>query len=668
MEINPKGKILEIKRKLDAKEINILYETYIKDKNIFEIKYDFIYKKRSYYSYSKDYNAILLQLDHNNKDITLFWQKSIKFKDQQNYILNYKISQGNNELTDDLKLVPIFLIILFDQKFIAKNSFKSYIHLLLQSLPVGSYYQLISDYFPYDKTPKEYNIKNVKESFAIIKGLIWESGYGTDMTGALDYIYNSKNNYEKITLPKHIFFITDGNVYAQKETLNLIGKLSHVFSIHSFGDDIISSKPDFEPLEEPIIYGAPEVSEVINKPDPFGGSTIDNIDNPDYDPFDVPLSETINSNESPKQPEKRVILEHSEEFYAKEEDFIKKVGIIGKGNYHLYKYLYNLKKYMINDLNEILTEYIYHLDIKSTLDKNASYKINFAKDILKPYTTNQYGYITKESFKQFDFTFKYIQNNNPFLRKYKINPVELPPGDELSKIIIHNYILNEKNLSEDEKINLAIKYQVLIEGTSLYAETELDKKNFAPMQFIGVKKTIVPKIDDEQDLFLGSNSINNASKKDDLKHEENKNKKNVPIYLFGSKYEIKCRNKEVIQYDYPAIIEKNLDEDLYHFDFEKILGAQNVIEGCWDIKYKNLFMKEKIYDKEFNALKDKKIDDVTALTIMIILTLSKFYKQYLDESIMIVKKAKIYIKNKIGDSYENIVKKLDLEKLMETSY
>jgi hypothetical protein len=53
---------------------------------------------------------------------------------------------------------------------------------------------------------------------------------------------------------------------------------------------------------------------------------------------------------------------------------------------------------------------------------------------------------------------------------------------------------------------------------------------------------------------------------------------------------------------------------------------------------------------------------------MIILTLSKFYKQYLDESIMIVKKAKIYIKNKIGDSYENIVKKLDLEKLMETSY
>ena len=137
--------------------------------------------------------------------------------------------------------------------------------------------------------------------------------------------------------------------------------------------------------------------------------------------------------------------------------------------------------------------------------------------LLIKFTTNQFGYITKGSIKQFDFTFKYIQNNNPFLRKYKINPVELPPGDELSKIIIYNYILNKKNLSEDEKINLAIKYQVLFEGTSLYAETELDKKNFAPMQFIGVKKTIVPKIDDEQDLFLGSNSINNASKKDDLR-------------------------------------------------------------------------------------------------------------------------------------------------------
>ena len=658
-------------------------------KLIFEIKYDFIYKKRSYYSYSKDYNAVLLQLDHFN-DITLFSQKSIQFKDQQNYILNYKISQGNNELSDDLKLVPIFLIILFDQKFIAKNSFKSYyIHLLLQSLPVGSYYQLISDYFPYDKTPKEYNIKNVKETFAIIKGLISLSGYGTDMTEALDYIYNSKNNYEKITLPKHIFFITDGDVYDQKETLNLIEKLSQEFSIHSFGDEIISSKPDFEPLEEPISYlnsfnEPPEVSEDINKPDPFDinlidpfeGSIIDNINKPDYDPFDVPISESIEPKEPPKQPEKSVILEHSEEFYVKEEDFIKKIGIIGKGNYHLYKYLYNLKKYMINDLNEILTEYIYHLDIKSTLDKNASYKINFAKDILKPYTTNQFGYITKGSFKQFDFTFKYIQNNNPFLRKYKINPVELPPGEELSKIIIYNYILNKKNLSEKEKINLAIKYQVLIEGTALYAETELDQKNFAPMQLIGVKKTIFPKIDDIHDPFLvnnsnlfdGNNSINNDSKKDDLKHEENKNKKNVPIYLFGSKYETKIRNNEVIQYDYPSIKEKNLDENLYYFDFEKILRAQNVIEGCWEAKYKNLFMNEKIYDKEFNALKDKKIDDVTALTIMIILTLSKFYKQYLDESIMIVKKAKIYIKNKIGDSYENIVKKLDLEKLMETSY
>ena len=59
---------------------------------------------------------------------------------------------------------------------------------------------------------------------------------------------------------------------------------------------------------------------------------------------------------------------------------------------------------------------------------------------------------------------------------YEIIPEKLEKGDDLSKLIIYNYIKNNKNLTEKEKIDLAIKYQIFIEGTSLFAEIELDEK------------------------------------------------------------------------------------------------------------------------------------------------------------------------------------------------
>ena len=48
------------------------------------------------------------------------------------------------------------------------------LELFIQSLPAGSYYQIIgfgSDYKVYDDAPKEYNIDNIKNSLEMIKKL-----------------------------------------------------------------------------------------------------------------------------------------------------------------------------------------------------------------------------------------------------------------------------------------------------------------------------------------------------------------------------------------------------------------------------------------------------------------------------------------------------------------
>ena len=73
---------------------------------------------------------------------------------------------------------------------------------------------------------------------------------------------------------------------------------------------------------------------------------------------------------------------------------------------------------------------------------------------------------------------------------YEIIPNEISKGEELSKIIINDYFLNNSNLEKEEKIKLALKYQILIDDTSLFAEIELSEKISKEMKskIIGNKK------------------------------------------------------------------------------------------------------------------------------------------------------------------------------------
>ena len=95
---------------------------------------------------------------------------------------------------------------------------------------------------------------------------------------------------------------------------------------------------------------------------------------------------------------------------------------------------------------------------------------------------------------------------------------------------------------------------------------------------------------------------------------------------------------------------------------DKLISEQNFVEGFWDLNEITELVKNK-YKKNFNSLKeikDKTIDDRVALTILIIYFITKKHPELLNELIMIMQKAKIFINKETKDSYESITKQIGL--------
>ena len=368
----------------------------------------------------------------------------------------------------------------------------------------------------------------------------------------------------------------------------------------------------------------------------------------------------------------------------------------------------------------------------------------------------------------------YTQNNENYIKNFVVETIELTPGEELSKLIFYKYLTKEKDLSNEEKIKLALKYQLFIEGTSLFAEVENSVKITENIQHKEVEKEILiknnkeksteDKIDqmikdfemqinnleiqtqemneeakeklkngdtprakriikkclilteqmkqkegtiamlEEQKMMLGNNltmkdvmsaikqgnySIKEASKgmsieepdsEEDLDclktaeeqvndffkecEKEEYNDKLLLDIISQLKEEIegepskhKEEKKEKEKKEKKEKEEKDLKLNLdKKDDITIIINSQNFIEGFWDINNKTKIIKKK-YENEFKLLKEKNIDDIVAITIIIVYFINKEHKELIEELVMILKKAKLYIQDKGGDSYENIIKK-----------
>ena len=399
------NEITKIKKNL-SNDVEIIEEKYINEK---KNEYILIYQYNEK-AIEKSVNNIKIEIKK-NENIAYIQQSSLN-DDEINYLIQYYYKKSKLE-----KIDPALFIFLVDQSYSMCGSririASKALEIFLQSLPVGSYYQIIgfgSNYKKYDEIPKEYNKENIEKSLKTVSDLSANLG-GTEIYTPLNEIYNSNEIYDTIKLPKNIFILTDGGVFNKEEVLEIVKKNSLNYTIFSIG---------------------------------IGNS------------FDKEL--------------------------------VKSLGIEGKGNYNFCQDLNVLNSIIVSEINIATTPFISNIEINSNLDnkyifKNiSSFPLYIRDDII---INLNYIVEKKDNNDKILLNIKYIdEEKNNKEKDYEIIPEKSGNEEDLSKIIIYNYLLNNKNLKKDEKIRLALKYQILTEDTSLFAKVELSNEIKEQMKLV----------------------------------------------------------------------------------------------------------------------------------------------------------------------------------------
>jgi hypothetical protein len=178
---------------------------------------------------------------------------------------------------------------------------------------------------------------------------------------------------------------------------------------------------------------------------------------------------------------------------------------LGKGNYNFCKNLNNLNSIIASEINKCCTSFITDLEINCNLDKNNLINNVIPKSIRENEIINLYYILKKEDNKdekvKLEIRYKDNEVNKIIEKKVEMNSEKIEKGEDLSKLIIYNYIITNNNLSNDKKIELALKYQLFTKETSLFAEVELTNKISEQMKLkiLGTKE---------------ANAINNINEKD----------------------------------------------------------------------------------------------------------------------------------------------------------
>ena len=427
--INTKNEIIKIEKNILMKDLIIIEEKY-NNKNNYEILYkidklpEFSWYNNEYIPSSKYYFELNI-----NEPIIYNQESSIN---ENNYIIQYRYKKEKKEKEEDICNPALFIFLLDQSGSMDGNRIEiasKALELFIQSLPAGSYYQIIgfgSDYKVYDDNPKEYNMTNIKNSLDMIKKLGADLG-GTNIAGPLKYIYDSDKIYEKINLPRSIILLTDGEAWDKEEGLNLIEQNSTKFILNTIG-----------------------------------------IGN-DFD-----------------------------------EDLIKNAAVLGKGNYNFCKDINNLNNVIASEINNATSSYVTNIQIKTNIDDKNIIGKNILPNILRDNSIINLYYILDKNIDKININIKYDDKeiNKTIENNYEIIPEKLEKGEDLCKLIIYNYIKNN-NISEDEKLKLALKYQIFMNNTSLFAEVKLSESITEEMKLkiLGDKENniipkIIPKIDE----------------------------------------------------------------------------------------------------------------------------------------------------------------------------
>ena len=316
-----------------------------------------------------------------------------------------------------------------------------------------------------------------------------------------------------------------------------------------------------------------------------------------------------------------------------DKDLVKSMGVLGKGNYTFCENIDNLKSIFGQQIKDIFCSYNLDLSIKSSIDDKNLIKNDLIYNTVRKNQILNVNYITdlKEDKINIEIKFRDNQNKN-YEKKYEIIPKEILEGDELSKLIINKYLLNNKELNDEEKVKLALKYQLLTKDTSLFAEVELCEKAIGEMKLEIVdtvneskikeinKKEIIELNNNHELKMVELNGELNLKKIEMMKkkHEEQIGKiviEKETMKLEREKMEYELRDKEQYKRNDIQKIEseiklekemdkRKIDNECFQLKFDierkkKDIEIENKRESINDL---NEMEKKHLYEKVFNEL------------------------------------------------------------------
>ena len=234
--------------------------------------------------------------------------------------------------------------------------------------------------------------------------------------------------------------------------------------------------------------------------------------------------------------------------------------------------------------------------------------------------------------------------------------------------MINEYLPENKDLKEEESTNLALKYRIISNYTSLFAELEFSDKVSEEMKLIVIGDKENNIIRRRKPSFLEEEYLDyNRTNREDY------------IELMKMKTELSCQGAKILESisNANAKITSNIEDvmetksfranekkgfasffknvgksikgifkskqnnNIYSNDnnnkvtiddrdfVDKLISKQNFVEGILDLNEITELVKEK-YKKKFNSLKeikDKTIDDRVAITILIIYFITKKHSE-----------------------------------------
>lgn len=348
-----------------------------------------------------------------------------------------------------------------------------------------------------------------------------------------------------------------------------------------------------------------------------------------------------------------------------DKELIKLCGKYGKGSFNFVKNINSINDVIIKILNNCLRPYLYDINFtclnlnKKSLDPIFVKSNNYAyQDEIINYSfilddKQNKSYIDSQK-KRYKFKMEFIKNLENFNKNFEFSKLlNLPDGDNLSKIIIDKYLKNNLDLDEKQEINLAKEYEVLSKNTSLYAEIfneESQKKELIQIKVLSKQNKIRSFIPNS----FGSARISFGNKAA---------RKSLPCYFNFSGIKRKREYSDSDDNNDNESEEENIineNETIENFDIIELITNQDPIYGFWN-KNKETLEIEKLLDKKVInnihkvCLKLKNKEKIY-YTILVIYFVFKNYKNKVSEYRFVLNKAKNYLK-KEGIDYDKLVLK-----------